>query len=62
LQPIEAILLIVIASAILALITGIVQRRRRGWPVVAWLAGLFLLAVLVVVAAMLFTVASGSMG
>jgi hypothetical protein len=55
-------LAIIIASAILTLVAGIVQRRQKGWRVVAWLAASLLLAMLAVLAAVLLTVASGSMG
>lgn len=61
-RPIEGILAIIIASAVLTLIAGIVQRRQKGWRVVAWLAASLLLAMLAVLAAVLLTVASGSMG
>lgn len=61
-RPIEAILGIIAVSAVMLLFAGIFQRRRRGWRVVAWLAASLLLAMLAVLAAVLLTVASGSMG
>lgn len=61
-RPIEGILAIIIGTAILALIAGSFQRQKKGWRVVAWLAASLLLAMLAVLAAVLLTVASGSMG
>lgn len=61
-RPIEAILAIIVISAIVLLFAGFFQRRQRGWRVVAWLAASLLLAMLAVLAAVLLTVASGSMG
>jgi hypothetical protein len=55
-------LAIILACNILALIAGVAQRRRKVWRVVAWLAASLLLAMLAVLAAVLLTVASGSMG